>query len=103
MVRPLNRRYTWISRVLCFMLICLKLLLIDSVTATGAGETPETLWGEGKPDPKDVLEQNGFQMRKVALTAAANPGRRGRGPRNRKKGGKGEGGDSNGGVPAAAS
>lgn len=59
----------------------------DSVKPTGSEESPETLWGEGKPEPKDVLETNGFLMRKVALNAAANPGRRGRGPRNRKKGG----------------
>lgn len=75
----------------------------DSVTATGAEETPETLWGEGKPDPKDVLESNGFQMRKVALTAAANPGRRGRGPRNRKKGGKKDDGNAAAPAPAASS
>mmetsp|Transcript_6775 Transcript_6775/g.18958 ORF Transcript_6775/g.18958 Transcript_6775/m.18958 type:complete len:312 (-) Transcript_6775:108-1043(-) len=61
----------------------------DSVKATGADESPSALWGEGKPDPKDVLEQNGFLMRKVALNAASNPGRRsGRAPRNRKRGPK---------------
>lgn len=58
---------------------------------TGADETPESLWGEGKPDPKDIFEKEGFLMRKVALTAAATPVRRGR-PRPRKrapkKGGK---------------
>ena len=61
----------------------------DSVKATGADENPGALWGEGKPDPKDVLEKNGFLMRKVALNAASNPGRRsGRAPRNRKRGPK---------------
>lgn len=78
-----------------------KTIPSDAVKATGADETPDTLWGEGKPDPKDVLESSGFQMRKVALTAAANPGRRGgRGPRNRGKGGNPEG-ESNG-APAPA-
>eukprot|EP00934_Nitzschia_sp_Nitz4_P007939 Nitzschia sp. Nitz4//scaffold23_size168460//103106//104477//NITZ4_002228-RA/size168460-snap-gene-0.108-mRNA-1//1//CDS//3329543662//7929//frame0 len=63
----------------------------DAVTATPDSETPETLWGAGKPDPKDAFEPNGFQMRKVAFTAAANPARRPWGQRNRK-GGKKEGG-----------
>jgi len=70
----------------------------DIVKATGADEKPESLWGEGKPDPKDVLEKEGFLMRKISLTAAATPGRRGR-PRNRKRGPK-KGGDA---APAAAS
>jgi hypothetical protein len=76
----------------------------DSVKATGADESPDTLWGEGKPDPKDTLEKNGFLMRKVALTAAANPGRRGaRGPRNRKKGPKkGDGKEADASAPAVA-
>ena len=72
--------------------------LTDIVKATGADEKPESLWGEGKPDPKDVLEKEGFLMRKISLTAAATPGRRGR-PRNRKRGPK-KGGDA---APAAAS
>lgn len=37
------------------------------VTAVGAEETAQTLWGE-KPDPKDVLEASGFLMRRVVLT-----------------------------------
>mmetsp|Transcript_17165 Transcript_17165/g.28515 ORF Transcript_17165/g.28515 Transcript_17165/m.28515 type:complete len:266 (+) Transcript_17165:66-863(+) len=40
----------------------------DATIAVGAEETPETLWGEGKPDPKDALEAEGFQMRRVVLT-----------------------------------
>lgn len=77
---------------------------LDSVKATGANETPDALWGEGKPDPKDILEKNGFLMRKVALNAAANPGRRGgRGPRNRKRGPKkGNGKDAAAPAPAAS-
>jgi CspA family cold shock protein len=75
----------------------------DSVKATGAEESPDTLWGEGKPDPKDTLEKNGFLMRKVALNAAANPPRRGgRGPRSRKKGLK-KGGDGTAAPSPAAS
>ena len=71
---------------ICFFLLILFpfVLLIggilvstESVKATGSDETPESLWGEEKTDPKDALESNGFQMRKVALHAV--PGRRGRG------------------------
>lgn len=78
----------------------LLLASIASVQPTGADETPESLWGEGKPDPKDLLEANGFLMRKIAFNAASNPGRRGgRGPRNRKKGPKKSDGE---GAPAPA-
>ena len=62
---------------------------IDTVKPTTATETTDTLWGEGKADPKDSLEKNGFQMRKMILNAAqAGSGRRrGRGRRpNNKKG-----------------
>jgi hypothetical protein len=52
------------------------------VKPTGADESTETLWGEGKKDPKDILESNGFLMRKVALNPSAGGGRRGRGRRN---------------------
>lgn len=72
------------------------------MTATGADETPETLWGEGKADPKDLFEQNGFQMRKVAFTASANPSRRGRGPRGRRPGGKEAAGTAAPDTPAPA-
>ena len=78
-------------------------ITLDSVKPTGTDESPESLWGEGKPDPKDLLEQNGFLMRKIAFNAAANPGRRGRGPRNRgKKGKKADGGGEAAPAPAAA-
>jgi hypothetical protein len=40
----------------------------DAVTAVPANETPASLWGDDKPDPKDALVQNGFQMRRVVLT-----------------------------------
>ena len=63
----------------------------ESVKPTGADETTETLWGEGKADPKDVLESNGFLMRKIALNSAQAGGRRGRGRRNNKKNGEKKG------------
>jgi hypothetical protein len=44
-------------------------------------ETPETLWGADKPDPKDVIQKNEFLMRRVALTRPRGRGRRGP-PRN---------------------
>jgi hypothetical protein len=43
-------------------------LMNDAVGQVGLDETPETLWGEGKTDPKDALVANGFQMRHVVLT-----------------------------------
>jgi hypothetical protein len=56
------------------------------VTATPADETTDKLWGEGKADPKEALENNGFQMRKIALVPTAGSGRRrGRGRRNNGK------------------
>ena len=64
---------------------------LDSVKPTGANETMETLWGEGKADPKDVLESNGFLMRKIALNSSQAGGRRGRGRRNRGKSGEKKG------------
>jgi hypothetical protein len=62
-------------------------LFVDSVQPAGAEETTDGLWGEGKIDPKEALESNGFQMRKVALHPTAGGGRRrGRGrQRNTKK------------------
>jgi len=62
----------------------------DSVQPTGEKETTDSLWGEDKADPKDSLEKNGFQMRKMILNAAqAGSGRRrgrGRRPMNKNKG-----------------
>lgn len=40
----------------------------DKVAPIEAGENPEKLWGEGKTDPRDALEQDGFLMRRVVLT-----------------------------------
>jgi len=38
-----------------------------NVLPVGAEETAETLWGD-LADPKEALEENGFQMRHVVLT-----------------------------------
>jgi cold shock CspA family protein len=43
-------------------------LMDDNVIAVGPEETAETLWGEGKVDPKEALEANSFLMRRVVLT-----------------------------------
>mmetsp|Transcript_20084 Transcript_20084/g.22443 ORF Transcript_20084/g.22443 Transcript_20084/m.22443 type:complete len:238 (+) Transcript_20084:87-800(+) len=43
-------------------------LMNDATVAVGRDETAETLWGEGNPDPKDALIEQGFQMRRVVLT-----------------------------------
>jgi CspA family cold shock protein len=40
----------------------------DDVSPVTPGETPESLWGAGKTDPKEALEANGFQMRRAVLT-----------------------------------
>jgi hypothetical protein len=69
----------------------------DSVTATAADETTDNLWGEGKADPKEALEKNEFQMRRIALVPTAGSGRR-RG-RGRRTNGKQDGEEQ----PAAAS
>jgi len=56
----------------------------DAIEPVKQDETPETLWGADKTDPKDAFESNGFQMRRVVLTRP--PGFRGRrgggGPKN---------------------
>eukprot|EP00541_Cyclophora_tenuis_P003857 CAMPEP_0116549970 /NCGR_PEP_ID=MMETSP0397-20121206/5171_1 /TAXON_ID=216820 /ORGANISM="Cyclophora tenuis, Strain ECT3854" /LENGTH=284 /DNA_ID=CAMNT_0004074757 /DNA_START=35 /DNA_END=889 /DNA_ORIENTATION=- len=49
-------------------LITSLVLTDDAAQAVGTEETPESLWGAGKTDPKDELEKNGFQMRRVVLT-----------------------------------
>lgn len=49
----------------------------DLVQPTGVDETTAHLWGEGKTDPKEALETNGFLMRRMILNAAqAGRGRR---------------------------
>jgi hypothetical protein len=40
---------------------------IATVIPVKADETAQTLWGD-LPDPKEMLEANGFQMRHVVLT-----------------------------------
>lgn len=46
----------------------LATLVAASVVPVGTDETAETLWGAGKTDPKDALEEHGFLMRRVVLT-----------------------------------
>ena len=41
---------------------------LAQVIPVGPDETAETLWGEGKANPKAALEDNGFLMRRVVLT-----------------------------------
>jgi hypothetical protein len=55
-------------------------LSVDGIGPVGVGETPETLWGADKVDPKEAFEANGFQMRRVVLTRPPDGrGRRGNG------------------------
>ena len=44
------------------------LFTTGNVASVDASETPGSLWGEDKPDPKDALAKEGFQMRRVVLT-----------------------------------
>lgn len=55
-------------------------LVADSVTSVQAGDEVAKLWKEDEtvPDPKDVLEEHGFAMRRV-FWAPPGQGRRGRG------------------------
>lgn len=48
----------------------------DNVLPVGIDETSETLFGGEKPDPLSALESNGFQMRRVVLTAKGKSQRR---------------------------
>ena len=45
----------------------LVIVFIATVIPVKADETAQTLWGD-LPDPKEMLEANGFQMRHVVLT-----------------------------------
>jgi hypothetical protein len=55
-------------------------LSVDGIGPVGVGETPETLWGADKADPREAFEELGFQMRRVVLTRPPDSrGRRGNG------------------------
>jgi hypothetical protein len=55
-------------------------LSVDGIGPVGVGETPETLWGADKADPREAFEELGFQMRRVVLTRPPDGrGRRGNG------------------------
>jgi hypothetical protein len=45
-----------------------RLFATGNVALVEPSETPGSLWGEDKPDPKDALAKEGFQMRRVVLT-----------------------------------
>jgi hypothetical protein len=51
------------------------------------------VWGEGKEDPREVLEQTGFLMRKVVFHHGRTPRGRNRGNRNNKSNNNKTGGD----------
>lgn len=40
----------------------------EGISPVKLDETPETLWGAEKPDPREAFKANGFQMRRVVLT-----------------------------------
>jgi hypothetical protein len=60
--------------------------LTAAVTPVKGDETPESLWGPGKPDPKDFFAEHGFKMKKVILTRP----RSGRGRNDRNNNAKAE-------------
>ena len=53
------------------------------VLPTGGTETTNSLWGENKEDPKDALDTNGFQMRRMVLHVSQSGRRRGKGRQRR--------------------
>mmetsp|Transcript_17373 Transcript_17373/g.42214 ORF Transcript_17373/g.42214 Transcript_17373/m.42214 type:complete len:95 (+) Transcript_17373:1103-1387(+) len=60
----------------------------DSVKLTGADETTDKLWGEGKANPKTTLEENGFLMKRMILSHEQANRLKRRGGRGRRYGGK---------------
>jgi len=77
-----NTNSVW-SPIGCESLVNSIDLTKDEVGPVEIDETAESLWGEGKTDPKADLEVNGFQMRRVVLTTP----RAARARQNRKRGG----------------
>lgn len=59
----------WLPRVDLIGLISQISLVDDGIAAVGVDEDMNTLMGDGPDDPKAALEQNGFEMRRVVLTA----------------------------------
>jgi hypothetical protein len=57
---------------------------IDAVQPTKGENANKPVWGEGKEDPKEVLEKTGFLMRKVVFHHGRTPRGRNRGNRNNK-------------------
>ena len=65
-----------------------ELWFVDSVKPTDADDTTDKLWGEGKADPKVTLEENGFLMKKMILSAAQAKRLKGRGRGRRNRNGR---------------
>jgi len=59
----------WCPRADLIGLIGQVSLMDDNVAAVGVDEDMTTLMGDGPDDPKSALETNGFEMRRVVLTA----------------------------------
>jgi len=59
----------------------------DNVVSPQGEKDTKPVWGDGKADPKDVLESNGFLMRNVVFhpSSGGRRRRRNRGRRNNKK------------------
>lgn len=64
-----KKQNSWIlTQFLLITKLDITSLSSANVLPVGADETAETLWGGDLPDPKQALEENGFQMRHVVLT-----------------------------------
>jgi len=59
----------WCPRADLIGLIGQISLVDDNIVAVGVDEDMASLMGEGPDDPKAALESNGFEMRRVVLTA----------------------------------
>lgn len=59
----------WCPRADLIGLIGQISLMDDNVAAVGVEEDMASLMGDGPDDPKSALESNGFEMRRVVLTA----------------------------------
>lgn len=59
----------WMPRVDLISLIGQVSLMDDGIGSVGLDEDMNTLMGDQPDDPKPALEQNGFEMRRVVLTA----------------------------------
>jgi hypothetical protein len=67
--------------------------MIDAVQATKGENANKPVWGEGKEDPREALEETSFLMRKVVFHHGRTPRGRNRGNRNNKSNNNKNGGD----------